>query len=42
MCIVDAWLLYSKATKCNGKQKEFYMFLADEMIDNIYDGIGSH
>jgi hypothetical protein len=40
MCVVDAWLLYSKATKCSEKQKDFYMFLADELIDNNYDGIG--
>jgi hypothetical protein len=41
MCVVDAWLLYSKATKCSEKQKDFYMFLADELIDNNYFGIGS-
>jgi hypothetical protein len=42
MCVVDAWLLYSKATKSSEKQKDFYMFLADELIDNNYDGVGVH
>ncbi len=47
MCIVDAWYAYSQCTKPRGstnnantdeKQKDFYANLAEELIDNSYDG----
>jgi hypothetical protein len=48
MCIVDAWYAYSQCTKNRGpnantgceKQKDFYSFLAEELIDNNYDSVG--
>jgi hypothetical protein len=50
MCIVDAWYAYSQCTKASTrtnqsanndeKQKEFYSFLAEELIDNTYDSVG--
>jgi hypothetical protein len=49
MCIVDAWYAYSQCTKTRGattstaeseKQKDFYSFLAEELIDNAYDSVG--
>jgi hypothetical protein len=40
MCIVDTWYAYSQCTKTNEKQKEFYSFLAEELIDNNYDSVG--
>jgi hypothetical protein len=45
MCIVDAWYAYSQCTKTGEanteeKQKDFYSFLAEELIDNNYDSVG--
>jgi hypothetical protein len=48
MCIVDAWYAYSQCTKTRGanaasideKQKDFYSYLAEELIDNTYDSVG--
>jgi hypothetical protein len=49
MCIVDAWYAYSQCTQPRGpnpnaayneKQKEFYSFLSEELIDNSYDSGG--
>ncbi len=44
MCIVDTWYAYSQCTKANDgtdeKQKDFYSFLAEELIDNNYDSVG--
>jgi hypothetical protein len=48
MCIVDAWYAFSQCTKTRGanntntgeKQKDFYSFLAEELIDNNYDNVG--
>jgi hypothetical protein len=37
MCVVDAWLMYSKCTETEEKQREFYELLAEEMIDNTHD-----
>ncbi len=36
MCVVDAWLMYSKCTETDEKQCEFYELLAEEMIDNTH------
>ena len=48
MCIVDVWCAHSQCTKATGaidastdeKQKDFYSFLAEELIDNTYDSVG--
>jgi hypothetical protein len=50
MCIVDAWYAYSQCTKSRGpsnahsteeeKHKDFYSYLAEELIDNNYDSVG--
>jgi hypothetical protein len=40
MCIVDTWYAYSQCTKTKEKQKDFYSFLAKELIDNKYDSVG--
>jgi hypothetical protein len=40
MCIVDTWYAYSQCTKTKEKQKAFYSFLAEELIDNKYDSVG--
>jgi hypothetical protein len=49
VCIVDhAWYAYSQCTKTCGannantgkKQKDFYSFLAEELIDNNYNSVG--
>jgi hypothetical protein len=42
MCIVDAWYAYSQCTSTKEKQKRFYSLLAQELIDNKYDTIGSN
>ena len=39
MCIVDSWLIYSKATETEKKQRDFYELLAEEVIDNTYDQV---
>lgn len=42
MCIVDAWYAWNLCTgNTTEKQKEFYSGLAEELIDNRYDIIGS-
>jgi hypothetical protein len=47
--IVDTWYAYSQCTKTcrantntDNKQKDFYSFLAEELINNNYDSIGPH
>jgi hypothetical protein len=40
MCIVDTWYAYSQCTSTREKQKIFYSFLAEELIDNNYDSVG--
>jgi hypothetical protein len=40
MCIVDAWYAYSQCTNTDEKQKDFYSYLAEELIDNNYDSVG--
>jgi hypothetical protein len=48
MCIVDTWYAYSQCTKTHGannantnkRQKDFYSFLVEELIDNNYDSVG--
>jgi hypothetical protein len=39
MCVVDSWLMYSKCTETEEKQREFYEMLAEEMIDNTHDQV---
>ena len=34
MIVVDSWLLYSQGTGCTELQSEFYVHLAEELIDN--------
>ena len=38
ICIVDTWLAYQLATNTKTPQRDFYMDLAEELIDNNYDG----
>ena len=40
ICIVDAWFAYSQATGSQYTQNDFYMDLAEELIDNNYDRVG--
>ncbi len=40
ICIVDTWLAYKECTGTEERQKEFYSKLAEELIDNNYDGVG--
>ena len=37
MCVVDSWLMFSKSTESEEKQRDFYELLAEEMIDNSHD-----
>jgi hypothetical protein len=37
MMVVDAWLAFSGCTNTTTTQKDFYMHLAEEVIDNEYD-----
>jgi hypothetical protein len=41
MMIVDSWLVYSQATKTQESQQDYYAHLAEELIDNTYDQVGS-
>jgi hypothetical protein len=40
MCVVDTWLAWSQATASHSNQRDFYIALAEEMIDNTYDHVG--
>lgn len=48
MLVVDTWLAYSQCTGRNGgtgkdkKQKDFYTYLAEELVDNQYDIVGGN
>ena len=35
MCVVDAWMCYSNATKVEETQEAYYLKLSEEMIDNF-------
>ena len=37
MCIVDSWCACSQCTTTQERQKDFYSFLAEELIDNCHD-----
>ena len=37
MMVVDCWLAFNGCTAAEETQKEFYMLLAEELIDNTYD-----
>ena len=37
MIVVDTWLVYSQATGSTEHQSEFYVRLAEELIDNNID-----
>ena len=37
MIVVDTWLVYSQATGSTELQSEFYVHLAEELIDNNID-----
>ena len=39
ICIVDTWLAYSQAAGSRYTQNDFYMDLAEELIDNNYDRV---
>ena len=41
MCIVDSWLAFCgfKGKRCSLKQADFYMLLAEQLIDNSIDTI---
>ena len=42
MIVVDTWLVYSKAMGSTELQSEFYVFLAEELIDNNIDSWPQH
>ena len=37
ICIVDTWLAYKQCTGTQETQADFYLALAEELIDNSYD-----
>ena len=37
MCVVDAWMCYSNATKVKETQEAYQLKLSEEMIDNLLD-----
>ena len=40
MCVVDAWLVYSKCTETEEKQRDLYAeALVEELIDNTHDQV---
>ena len=39
MCVVDAWLCFKNTVKTGMTQEDFYMTLAEELIDNDIDSI---
>jgi len=43
VCVVDAWLLYmgTRSSRPSMNPNEFYSLLAEGLIDNKYDSIGS-
>ena len=38
MCVVDAWLCYKNTLETSELQEDFYLSLAEELINNNYDG----
>jgi hypothetical protein len=38
MIVVDTYLVYSQSTDSEGTQKDFYHDLAEDLIDNNFDG----
>ena len=38
--IVDSWLLFKQCTKSQEREKDYYTFLAEELIDNQYNTQG--
>jgi hypothetical protein len=48
MLVVDTWQAYSQCTGRNGgngkdkNQKDFYTYLAEELVDNQYDIVGGN
>ena len=41
MTVIYAWLVYKQCTQTTEIQKEFYSYLAGELIDNVYDITGT-
>ena len=39
--MVDAWLVYQKCTQTTYIQKDFYLYLSEQLIDNVYDIAGT-
>ena len=37
MMVVDSWLAFNGCTNSDESQKVFYVLLAEELIDNVYD-----
>ena len=37
ICIVDTWFAYSSILETHENQNDFYEYLAEELIENIYD-----
>ena len=37
MCVADAWVCDSTATKVEETQEAYYLKLSEEMIDNLWD-----
>ena len=37
ICVVDAWMCYSNATKVEETQEAYYLKLSEEIIDNLLD-----
>jgi hypothetical protein len=42
MCVVDVWLVYSKCTETEEKQREFYKLLTEEIMDNQHGQVHRH
>ena len=41
MTMVYAWLVFKQCTQTNEIQKYFYSYIAEELIDNVYDIAGT-
>ena len=37
ICIVDTWFAYSSILETHENQNDFYEYLAEELIESIYD-----
>jgi hypothetical protein len=40
MCVVETFYAYSQCSNTKERQKDFYFFVAKELIDNRYNSIG--